>query len=94
MSASFDFKAYLQSIDPYSTYEIRSLDGGLINVTARARRLASKSLEEKNSLCSGYDSVILKYAPPFVAKVGKQGSYTAMRELPSSCQAFILNCVG
>jgi hypothetical protein len=81
MSASIDFKAYLQSIDPYSTYEIRSLDGGLINVTARARRLASRSLEEKNSLCSGYDSVILKYAPPFVAKVGESAPFTTHRQV-------------
>ena len=68
-SASFDFETYLQDIDPSSSYKITTLDGGIINVTARATRVASRSLEGANSHFSAYNSVILKHAPPFVAKV-------------------------
>ena len=64
----FDFEYFLSWIDPSQKYEFQSLTGGVVNLTVRA----TKVLTTGNSFFPKHDTLILKYAPPFVAALGHQ----------------------
>ncbi|KDQ14087.1 hypothetical protein BOTBODRAFT_174900 [Botryobasidium botryosum FD-172 SS1] len=71
-AADFDFARYLRKIVPDVSYTIAKLSGGVCNVTVRAIPLPRPAVSDnlgpfgipKNS------SIVLKYAPPFVAGMG------------------------
>ncbi|KAJ2979049.1 hypothetical protein NUW58_g7304 [Xylaria curta] len=74
--ASFDFKSYLQSIDTASSYEVAKLSGGLVNLTVRASKTTASDLGTFPGTCS----LVLKYAPPFVAMVGPEAPFSQARQ--------------
>ena len=74
---SFDFQAFLSKIDPSQNYEFQSLPGGLVNVTARAKKISSSG----GGLFPKYDKLILKYAPPFVATLGENAPFSQDRQV-------------
>lgn len=56
-----DFKGLLKELHPDAEWQIEELSGGLVNNTVRARMIAGTS---------EFETLILKHAPPYVAKVG------------------------
>lgn len=81
---TFDFKSYLEQLDPSYTYQVEQLTGGVINVTVRASKVAltatGATAVESPSACNsldvhagrfpGYKSLILKHATSQVADMG------------------------
>lgn len=76
-STLFNFEHFLCRIDPSQTYEFQSLTGGTVNLTVRA----TKVLTSGNSLFPKHDTLILKYAPPFVAALGPSAPFSQDRQL-------------
>jgi hypothetical protein len=74
---SFDFRAFLSKIDASQTYECQSLTGGLVNLTVRARKTSSSG----GGIFPTHDTLILKYAPPFVATVGEEAPFSQDRQV-------------
>ncbi|KAI0522258.1 kinase-like domain-containing protein [Xylaria bambusicola] len=74
--ASFRFKSYLQLVDPASRYSITKLSGGLVNLTVRA----SKTTASEIGSFPGSRSLVLKYAPPFVAAIGPEAPFSSERQ--------------
>jgi hypothetical protein len=79
----FDFAAYLLKLDPSQFYTISELSGGLINVTVRALKTNTDNAD--SGAFPKHKSLILKYAPPFVAAVGESAPFSQFRQawLPS-----------
>ncbi|PVI03062.1 hypothetical protein DM02DRAFT_652862 [Periconia macrospinosa] len=73
---SFDFCAFLCKLDPFVEYEFQSLSGGLINITVRA----TKTSHSDAGKFSGQGSLILKYAPPFIAAIGEEAPFSQTRQ--------------
>lgn len=73
----FDFNAFLAKLDPFSAYEINKLTGGLINLTVRA--VKTNSID--HGAFPGKASLILKFAPPFVAAVGPDAPFSQKRQV-------------
>lgn len=74
---SFDFKAFLSKIDPSQDYEFQSVTGGLVNLTGRARKI----LPSGGGTFPQHDTLILKYAPPFVAALGEEAPFSQARQV-------------
>lgn len=69
--ASFDFQSHLAALDPASIFtDVRTLSGSLVNLTVRARK---DSASQPGRFPS---SIVLKYAPPFVAVVGPEAPFS------------------
>ena len=73
----FDFEYFLSWIDPSQKYEFQSLTGGVVNLTVRA----TKVLTTGNSFFPKHDTLILKYAPPFVAALGPSAPFSQDRQV-------------
>ncbi|KAM5432822.1 hypothetical protein McanMca71_003785 [Microsporum canis] len=81
---SFDFDSYFKQLDPQNTWTVKRLTGGLVNLTVRA----SKSQNEESLYVAAgkagrfgnSQSLILKYAPPFVASVGEAAPFDQARQ--------------
>jgi len=85
---TFDFKSYLERLDPAYRYQIDRLTGGVINFTVRATKIALKDSDEAVEQASrtssgldlqrgafpGHQSLILKHATSHIAEVG-EGSH-------------------
>jgi hypothetical protein len=76
----FAFKAFLANIDPVQKYEVQALTGGLVNVTVRATKPLGFG-ESASSLFPTHNSLILKYAPPFVATIGESAPFSQDRQV-------------
>ena len=63
----FDPTAYLSMLDPGVTYDISRLTNGLINFTFRATKATHS---HGRSRFPDHSSLILKYAPPYMAGIG------------------------
>ncbi|PKS12402.1 hypothetical protein jhhlp_000606 [Lomentospora prolificans] len=68
----FDFTDFLKAQSPGATYEIASLDGGLVNNTVRAKKTRGDE--------SAPASLILKHAPPYVAAAGPEFPFSQERQ--------------
>lgn len=73
----FDFEPFLSKIDPSQKYELQTLTGGLVNVTVRA----SKVLPSGGGFFPKHGTLILKYAPPFVAALGESAPFSQDRQV-------------
>lgn len=82
---SFDFDYYFKRLDPLNSWTISRLTGGLVNLTVRATK--NKNGNDENEAAGqfgqfkGYQSLILKYAPPFVASVGETAPFDQIRQV-------------
>ena len=76
---SFDFVAYLCTLDPSQPYSIQPLSGGLINLTVRAEK--DRNDASRSSIFPGRHSVVLKYAPPFIAALGEGVPFSTSRQV-------------
>ncbi len=74
---SFDFRGYLARHNAGHKYQITKLTGGFVNVTVRATRTNGVS---KSDDVSGNETMILKYAPPYVAGRGPDAPMTQWRQ--------------
>ncbi|KAF8847051.1 hypothetical protein BDZ45DRAFT_733845 [Acephala macrosclerotiorum] len=72
----FDFEPFLSKIDPSQKYEFQSLTGGLVNLTVRATKVSPSG-----GIFPKHDTLILKYAPPFVATLGESAPFSQDRQL-------------
>lgn len=81
----FDFVPYLQSLDSSQTYAVHQLTGGLINVTVRAVKSSAAIIDEGRF--PGNQTLVLKYAPPFIAAAGKDAPFPQFRQV---CTALVL----
>ncbi|DAA79707.1 TPA_exp: Uncharacterized protein A8136_0480 [Trichophyton benhamiae CBS 112371] len=81
---SFDFDSYFMQLDPLNSWTVKRLTGGLVNLTVRATK--NKYAGRENETASqpgqleGCQSLILKYAPPFVASVGEAAPFDQIRQ--------------
>ncbi|KAI9884337.1 MAG: hypothetical protein M1823_003876 [Watsoniomyces obsoletus] len=75
----FDFSAYLSTIDPSQEYTIQYLTGGIVNVTVRATKLPSSGNADRGRF-PAHDTLILKYAPPYIAGVGETAPFSTFRQ--------------
>ncbi|KAF3940444.1 hypothetical protein ABW19_dt0204749 [Dactylella cylindrospora] len=94
--ATFDFTSFLSSLDPENTYTITHLTGGLVNLTVRATRHPKPTDEEQRrieetTIFKDHNTIILKYAPPFVAKVGEDAKFPWERQLTEARALEIIN---
>lgn len=78
-STIFDFETYLASICPGEQFSISVLEGGLVNVTVRALRVSS-ALETSLSELADKESFIMKYAPAYIAALGKSAPFSQYRQ--------------
>lgn len=74
---SFDFQDYLARHNPEHTYLISELVGGFVNVTVRA--ICTDCVQESPTR-SENDTMVLKYAPPYVAGRGEGAPMTQWRQ--------------
>ncbi|KAK3383448.1 kinase-like domain-containing protein [Lasiosphaeria ovina] len=79
------FAVFLSSQYPGSRYETEPLSGGLVNITARARLCEPSSSSNNASSEDGQQqpppaSLVLKYAPPFIAAVGSSAPFSQGRQ--------------
>ncbi|KZT43968.1 hypothetical protein SISSUDRAFT_318903 [Sistotremastrum suecicum HHB10207 ss-3] len=82
-----DFIPFLNKHDPHHQYSIEKLVGGMINVTVRATK---QSISPSTSVPSHDDSeppsrfpaqsLVLKYAPPYIAGVGLAMPFSQRRQ--------------
>jgi hypothetical protein len=79
-SAPFDPRAYLEQIDPGITYSCESLTGGIVNVTTRASKEDTANNTSRGRF-PDHESLILKYAPPYIAGVGEAAPMTQDRQI-------------
>ena len=68
------FTNFLRSFDRACSYQLIRLSGGLINETVRA-------IADAKSDAARYRSLVLKYAPPFVAAVGPSAPFGQERQV-------------
>jgi hypothetical protein len=69
------FESFLSKIDPSQKYEFQFLTGGLVNLTVRATKVSPSGgiFPERKTL-------ILKYAPPFIAALGESAPFSQDRQ--------------
>jgi len=90
----FDFHNYLREIDPAYIYQIDRLTGGVVNVTVRASKTAlaptlgaveqpsgTASLDLSRGRFPGHGTLILKYAPPYIASIGEGAPMSQTRQV-------------
>ncbi len=78
---AFDFAQFLQQIDPLDEYDIERLNGGLVNIAVRAKKYARSTSSDDPGLFPGHSSLILKYAPPYIAAVGESAPFSQYRQV-------------
>jgi hypothetical protein len=81
-----DFNLALQKIDPETNWDIHPLTGGLVNFTIRATlkhdsKQNSISAKSKAFNLSPYESLIVKYAAPYVASIGNSAPFSQFRQV-------------
>lgn len=76
---AFDFTSYLAKLDPTQSYNIQTLTGGVVNITARASRVLE--CEASLSRFPGHSSFILKHAPPYIAGIGPEAPFSTFRQV-------------
>ncbi|KAK3694202.1 hypothetical protein B0T22DRAFT_63897 [Podospora appendiculata] len=91
---TFNFDSYLPSLFPDCHYSTEQLKGGLVNITVRASRIDSQpspgpngraavslpvATERKDCACPR--TLILKYAPPFIAAIGEKAPCSQTRQI-------------
>ena len=74
---SFEFCAFLRELDPSSEYDFQSLSGGLVNLTQRATKTSPLGAGKFPNQAS----LILKYAPPFIAALGEEAPFSQKRQV-------------
>lgn len=74
----FDFKSYQAALDPAHAYTTTKLPGGLVNETVRATKRDALNAQ---SFFSGHSSLVLKYAPPFIAGRGEGHPFSQARQV-------------
>jgi hypothetical protein len=79
----YDFASYLSKFDPSERYSIERLTGGLVNITVRATKEDVNPEALHRERFTGRKSVILKYAPPYVAAVGESAPFSQQRQVSS-----------
>ncbi|KAL0938035.1 uncharacterized protein CTRU02_207766 [Colletotrichum truncatum] len=79
---TFDFEDYLKKLYSGSSFEITVLSGGLVNNTVRA---------SKTSGDAEHESLILKYAPPYVASEGPEMPFSQKRQVIEALMLSLLN---
>ncbi|KAF8863044.1 hypothetical protein BDZ45DRAFT_147357 [Acephala macrosclerotiorum] len=77
----FNFEAFLSKIDPKQKYAIQVLTGGRVNLTVRATKIAYSQYTRFRSRFPDHKSLILKYAPPYIATIGKSAPFSPGRQL-------------
>lgn len=75
----FNFKEYLSRIDPTCTYRISQLTGGLVNATVRAAKASSAQYDAGRF--PGKQSIVLKYAPPYLLRRGEDAPFSQFRQV-------------
>ncbi len=84
---AFNFAAFLARIDPLQTYSFEPLTGGLVILTQRVTktaRLASSDTGTDSGSRGAFpthSSLILKYAPPFIAAIGETAPFSQDRQV-------------
>lgn len=73
----FDFEPFLSKIDPSQKYEFQILTGGLVNLTVRATKVTASG----GGHFPKHGTLILKYAPPFVAALGESAPFSQDRQV-------------
>ena len=73
----FDFSSFLHKLDPSTEYEFQSLSGGLVNLTQRATKTSPLGAGKFPAQAS----LILKYAPPFIAALGEEAPFSQKRQV-------------
>jgi hypothetical protein len=81
--AIFDFKNYLSNIDPANKYTVNLLSGGRVNLTVRAVKTAP--YKAGAGRFPGHESIVLKYAPPYIAKDGEGAPFSQFRQVSAFC---------
>ncbi len=76
---SFDFKTYLSKLDPSQSYTIKPLTGGLVNLTVRA--IKKPCIPVSGGKFPSKHSIIIKYAPPFIAALGEEYQFSQFRQV-------------
>ncbi|KAK2793242.1 hypothetical protein FQN52_001890 [Onygenales sp. PD_12] len=88
---SFKFDAYFRQHAPSETWSIQPLTDGIVNFTVRAVRSridppatspqdTGPAPRGPSGRFSEHESLILKYAPPYVALVGEQAPFDRVRQ--------------
>lgn len=80
----FDSIGYLGRLDPSQQYIIDILTGGMMNVTLRATKTTPTPLSKGRF--PNQQSLVMKYAPPFVAGVGEKLPITTFRQVNPKSQ--------
>ncbi|KAG9124170.1 hypothetical protein FRC07_012595 [Ceratobasidium sp. 392] len=81
-SPSFDFVSILTSLDPHHNYTQTPLSGGIVNITSRITISPNVNFEEHECpFGQGVDSVVAKYAPPYVATIGESAPFSQSRQV-------------
>ena len=76
------FSNYLSTLYHGDAFDIQVLSGGLVNHTVRATRKETPSRTATDSDSSNLPStVIVKYAPPFVARIGPEAPFSQDRQV-------------
>jgi hypothetical protein len=85
-----DFNLALQKIDPETNWDIHPLTGGLVNFTIRATLKQRQGHDSKQSSISAkskafdlspYESLIVKYAAPYIASIGNSAPFSQFRQV-------------
>lgn len=75
----FDFASYLLRLDPSQSYTVTQLTGGVVNVTVRA--IKSPETHANVGRFPDHRTIILKYAPPYIAGVGETAPFSQIRQV-------------
>jgi hypothetical protein len=73
----FDAQAYLENVDPSQKYTIDVLAGGIMNLTFRG----TKAGDLKGGRFPEHMSLVMKYAPPYIAGMGSGYPLTTYRQV-------------
>jgi hypothetical protein len=86
---SFPFSEFLSTFYRLQAFDITPCTGGIVNVTVRARKIPPnpQGAPGVDQYFDGHRSVILKYAPPYVAGVGEGAPMDQKRQVrrPALC---------
>lgn len=86
--SAFDVCAYLEQFGIIPGLA-ESLTGGAVNETFRVQIDRTTSLPP---CCRGQDTVILKYAPPFISRIGPEAPFDVRRQHIEASVLF-LTCI-
>jgi hypothetical protein len=75
----FDFTKFLHDLDPCQSYRVEKLTGGHVNLTVRATKQNVESVHA--GPFAGHKSLVLKYAPPYIADVGETAPFSQDRQV-------------